>query len=233
MKRLSLFAMAAIVAVLLAGLPAAAVEYVGAFNAVTGEPTDLAAAYSNILHEAGPSNRSVRTTEFTTEVQVAQWSRWQFSGTKWTWFVRKPGEYYADSIKANIQSNGNVAITFEGFGNPRYLDDNELEGVKQEIETFYGVGSDPFAGDFTGWIAAEDLNGEEILIPDSEALHEGLGFKLWSKITVCECNSAGVYRSTGIITMTLQNQMPWLDEDGNWDPGQNDLFGYLTTDRGA
>lgn len=232
MKRVSLFAMAAIFAVLLAGLPAAAQTFVGAFDAATNDPTELAALYSNLPHQAGPSNRLVRTTEFTTEVQVAQWSRWEFLGTKWTWFVRKPGEYYADSIQAQIQSNGNVAITFDGFSNPKYLEENELDGVKQEIVTYYGVGSHPTAGDFTGWIAAEDLNGEEVLITDSKALHEGLNFKLWNKITVCECNSAGIYRATGVITMTLQNQMPWLDEEGDWNPGQFDLGGYVTADRG-
>src|SRR5690606_15020849 len=61
MKRVSLFAMAAIFAVLLAGLPAAAQTFVGAFDATTNESTELAALYSNLPHEAGPSNRLVRT----------------------------------------------------------------------------------------------------------------------------------------------------------------------------
>lgn len=231
MKRFVLLAMAALLAVGLMGVPAMAAAIVGGFDAATGEPSINAIAYSNIPYEEGPSNKSVRQTQFTTEVQVAQWSRWSFLGTKWTWFVRKPGEYYADSIQATIQSNGNVAITFEGFGNPTYLDSNDLDGVKQEIEVVYGVGSDPRSSDFSGWVTPDELNEEEIIIPDSEQLHEGLNFKLWNKITVCECNSAGIYRSTGTITMTIQNQMPFIDADGNWNPSQDDLFGYLTTER--
>lgn len=233
MKRYLALVLAVVFAVGLAGAGADAQTYVGAFNAETGEPTDLAAAYSNMPTEAGPSNVRVRTTEFTTEVQVAQWSKWSFLGTKWTWFVRKPGEYYADSIQATIQSNGNVAITFSGFDNPRYLDENELDGVKQEIESYYGVGSDPRSTDFTGWVAAADLNEEEVILPDSAQLHEGMNFKLWNKITVCECNTASTYRNTGVITMTLQNQKPWIDDDGNWDPGQDQLHGHVTTARGV
>src|SRR5690606_16519315 len=133
----------------------------------------------------------------------------------------------ADSIQATIKSNGNVAITFDGFENPQYLDSNALDGVKKEIEVVYGAGSSPTGPDFTGWLTPEELNEEEVIIPDSEDLHEGLSFKLWNKITVCECNSAGIYRSTGTITMTLQNQMPWIDEEGNWKPSQTGLSGYV------
>ena len=96
MKRFVLLAMAALLAVGLMGVPAMAAAIVGGFDAATGEPSINAIAYSNIPYEEGPSNKSVRQTQFTTEVQVAQWSRWSFLGTKWTWFVRKPGEYYAE-----------------------------------------------------------------------------------------------------------------------------------------
>lgn len=231
MKRFILLAMAAVLALGLMGMPAAAQTKTGGWDwppTANGEESINAVLYSSLSENAGPSNRIKREMDFTTEVQVAQWSYWHFSGTKWTWFVRKPGEYYADSITATIKSNGNVAITFEGFSNPTYVDGQPLEGVNKEIPVEYGVGSHPTSGDFIGWFTAEDLNEQEALIFDSETLHNGATFKLWNKISVCDCNSAGVYRSTGKITMTLQNQAIWLDENGDWNPGRDDLASYVT-----
>jgi len=237
MKKLVVLALAAVLAVSIMAAPAAAdVAYTGAYLYEEGssdmKTADNAALYRNLPIEAGPSNWLQRTTEFTTEVQVAQWSRWEFTGTKFTWFVRKPGEYFADSITATIQSNGNVAITFSGFGNPQYLNSNALEGVKQEIESWFGAGtsSTPFEKDFTGWIAAADLNEEEVILPDSADLHEGVSYKIWNRIRVCECNSAGIYRNTGVITLTLQNQMPFMGTDNNWATGNKETLAGFVSD---
>lgn len=231
MKRISILTAVVALLVGLLSMGAMAQSFVGAFDAATGDDALDASAWSNLGIDQGPSNVAVRSTEFTTEVQVAQWSRWVFTGTKWTWFVRKPGEYYADSITATIHSNGDVAISFDGFANPEYLDENVNDGVKQYIESAYGVGSDPTAADFSGWVDAADLNDENLIIPDSQALHFGQEFKLWNKINVTESNSASTYRNTGTVSLTLQNQKPWIDEDGEWDPGRTNLEEYVTTDR--
>lgn len=232
MKRLALSAMVAMVALGLMGMPAFAATFTGAFLASTGEPTELAALYSSLPFDSGITNVVEHTLQLTTEVQVAQWAKLSFSGTKWTWFVRQPGEYYADSITVTLKSNGNVSLTADGFANPTYLDSNELDGVKQEIEIAYGAGSDPRASDFTGWFEPDEINGQELIVADSEALHEGISVKLWNKINVCECNSAGIYRNTGTLTMTLVNQMPWIDpETGGFNPSQLELGPYVTSDR--
>ena len=123
----------------------------------------------------------------------------------------------------------NVAITFEGFSNPKYLDGNELDGVKQEIVIYYGVGSHPRAGDFRAGYAPKTSTGRGAYHrlqsaargPQLQALEQDHGLRV---------QLGRDYRSTGTITMTIQNQMPFLDTEGTGIRVQYDLCGYLTAE---
>lgn len=181
----------------------------------------------SLLGTSGSCNKDW-SFEFTTEVQVAQWSEWTISGTKWQWFVKKPGTYIADCIIFKIKSNGDVEIKFEGFDDPSYVE-TPHPSQTATIETYYaysfGSGSggpgtvEPGNGG-SGWIRAEDLNGESLLIPEffsmlthKYSLHDGIEAHLWNKITVVDCNSASTYRDTGTVYITLKEQKPWIDPE--------------------
>lgn len=160
------------------------------------------------------------SVDFTTKAHVAQWGKFNLTSTMWEWYVRKPGTYFTDCITVTVQSNSDISITGEGFGNLLYGDvseypDNHPQGsVNPEIATWYAgktTGMMPTPGE---WVEASALN-EGITIADSLDLHEGLVYKLWNKIQVVECNTASTYVNTGTITFALANQKDFI-VDGEW-----------------
>lgn len=181
------------------------------------------------MPDNGSCNKKVWTFDITAEAQIAQWVNWNITGTKWTWFVRKPGEYFADCISFSISSNGDVAITFSDFGSPTYVS-TQSSSVNPYIDVWYTFGPDTnIDAIFNGpWYSPSELNASTAIIPDSTSLHIGWSTKLWSRIKVVNCNSASTYRDTGTITLTLKNQKPWLDDNGRYKP---DLEQYVTDDR--
>jgi hypothetical protein len=236
MKKLGLATIAIFVIVGLLSVGVGAQQSLAVHNTIDNSLATDAKAFSS-LPEQGNCNKAAWNIQLTTEAQVAQWLDWQMSGTKWSWFVRKPGDYYTNCISASVKSNGNVAISFAGFANlayqnnPESPDYNGLEGVNQSIATWYGVSEDelgPQGETFQGWYSAAQLNEESALLPDSARLHNGWTFKLWNRIDVVNCNSAGTYRNTGVITLTVLNQLDWIDEAGNYKAGLDE---FVTTTR--
>jgi hypothetical protein len=173
---------------------------------------------------SGSCNRYQWRIPMTLEVQVAQWVKWSLTGTKWTWFVRKPGTYVANCITATLQSNSDLEITFSGFDHLKYATGTS---VNDTIEVEYAFGPQlPIPENV--WTPAPDLNNVPLLVPDSQILHDGATYKLWNRIHVVRCNSASTYRDTGTITLTLKNQKPWIDEEGNY---VEDLENYVNSER--
>ena len=158
---------------------------------------------------------------FHVQAQIAQWARVDINFTGWSWYVRKPGTYFADSIEATIASNGPVTIVLDGFGD-LYNEDNQ---IRPTIATSFAYavalegddGYETFLADqHEAWIAADAVNGS-INIPDSKALHHGLTWKLWNKIVVEPSNSAGLYEmGEATISVTLDNFSDWAQDD-LWD----------------
>lgn len=197
----------------------------------------------SLLPNSGSCNKDW-SFEFTTEVQVAQWSEWSISGTKWQWFVKKPGTYIADCIVFKLKSNGDIEIGFEGFDDPYYTVTPDPSQTAT-IETYYGYSFGSGSGGpgtvepgngGSGWLRAADLNDETLLIPEffsllthKYSLHDGIEGHLWNKITVVDCNSASTYRNTGIIYITLKEQKPWIDpETGDY---VSNLGDFVTDER--
>lgn len=175
----------------------------------------------------GACNKVTWEFQMTTEVQVAQWCKWEINGTKWSWFVRKPGDYYTNSVRFTLQSNGNVMLTASGFADLEYYLPG---GVNRFIESYWFAATDPQTiPGIDDWTRAAEVNGS-LTVPDSAALHEGLTAYLWNRINVVECNSACIYRDTGTITITLSNQKPWITDDGEYttDPA---LSTFVTSTR--
>jgi len=137
---------------------------------------------------------------------VAQWIEFSITGTRYTWLVRKPGIYAANSISAIIASNGDVGVAFSGFG--------DLASVKGDgtIPVWYAAPvpdvADP--GAIKDWIPAAQLT-RECEIGDTAELHKGYTWKLWNKIEVVRCNTACEYQNDACITLVLKNQKPWID----------------------
>ena len=147
--------------------------------------------------------------------EVAQWIEWSISGTHWKWFVRKPGNYGGDCITGFIKSNQDVKIDFEGFEPLKYLESNPKPSVVDTIPIWFAAGdfvTPPLKGD-PAWTWCRDLNNEDPVIEDSEALHKGIQWKLWNYIHVVECNSACVYEDDALITLKLMCQKPWIDRE--------------------
>ncbi len=188
------------------------------------EDTGNARAYASMPAD-GSCNKKVWILQFITEVQVAQWAEWSISATKWTWFVRKPGDYYADAIQFSLKSNGDVQLSAFGFDDLEYATGG---GVNRYIETYYYLTTDASntPPSTSVWVRAKDVNGS-ITVLDSADLHKGMTAHLWNRIKVVDCNSASTYRDTGTITLTLANQKPWINEDGSW----GSTLDYVTEER--
>jgi hypothetical protein len=196
-------------------------EFVDVY-AYDGDPNNAKAFVS--MGDSGYCNRHVWEIPMTLEVQVAQWVKWSLTGTKWTWFVRKPGTYVANCISATLQSNSDLEITFSGFDHLKYATGTS---VNDTIEVEYAFGPQlPIPENI--WTPAPDLNSVELLVPDSQILHNGATYKLWNRIHVVRCNSASTYRDSGIIMLTLKNQKPWIDDEGNY---ADDLEKYVNNQR--
>lgn len=157
-----------------------------------------------------------RKQEVEVRVHVAQWACWGANYAGWDWYVKKPGDYFANCIEGWLQSNGSVIIGFEGFANPYWEGDGGIVGTP-DVEMWFAAtqGSiDPDTYDFN-WISAEDLNEFTHQEPNTVNLHNGVSWKLWNRINVVNCNSPGDYVHTAFLTLTLANQVDWI-EDGDW-----------------
>lgn len=156
-----------------------------------------------------------RQEEVTIKANVAQWAKWSADFEGWEWYVRKPGDYYADCIQAKIQSNGSVAINFVGFDNLTAEEGtNVVEGADGFIATYYYASMGTSIPTVEDWFAATAL--DTVVFEDSFALHCGLSFKLWNRIVVVDCNSPGVYSNYPTLELTLLNQVDWLDDEGEF-----------------
>lgn len=194
------------------------------YDTATGqEATEAIAAVGGGFE--GSCNKPVWDVEWITHASVAQWVDFEFTGTAWNWYVRKPGDYYTDCNKFIIASNGDIMVTFDGFADLQYLD--EGNGVDETISTYYKFNredtidpDDPVNFPDTPWIPAANLNGSRTL-NDNQALHDGIMYSMWNRIVVENCNSACEYEDTAIIRITLDNQKDWIDENGDFIFGLN------------
>lgn len=183
-------------------------EETQAWDHISDGPEDVQAdAWAFSLGGAsGSCNKQVWSFNAEVEVQVAQWIKFHLTGTKWAWYVRKPGTYLTDCITANITSNGEVAVSFTGLASPTYQ--GPYTTVKDYIDLWVGFGS---SNQNVQFVPASALGNFSFTIPDSNQLHYGYETKLWSKIFVAECNSASTYKTTGQVILTLQRIKPWID----------------------
>ena len=156
---------------------------------------------------------------FKVHASIAQWLEWDFNGTRWDWFVRKPGNYAANCLTWWLSSNQDVTMDFVDFG-PLIAEDPK-PGTDHEIEVFYCFDPPgalpPFKWDPL-WIPAPLMNDPAnwLYIEDSENLHEGFQVKIWNYIHVERCNSACEYQNDAFISLTLECQKDWIDRSDGY-----------------
>jgi len=109
------------------------------------------------------------------------------------WYIRKPGDYYAEMITGTVRASHPVAVTFRDF------DDLVREPDKQRLPVYYILNNDnPQIDD---WITPAELNDEFFELPASQ---EGIEWNLWQRIKVLR-ESYCDYNNKGVITFTLLN----------------------------
>jgi len=179
----------------------------------TGNSSAAARSWNSTpANSGGYSNKETHTISFTNHASVAQWIDWTISATRKDWRVRLPGTYAADSITFTIKSNNDVSVDFEDFANLLYEDPEAApEETQTEILTWYSYGATVTEAEVNGWIPAEELNDADFTFANSDPLHHGLSYKLWSKIEVQESNNSSDYEDVGLITLTLTNIKSWID----------------------
>lgn len=183
----------------------------------------------------GSCNKAEWGFDFTNHASIAQWINWNISSNRKDWRILKPGLYASDCITFQIASNNDVTISFDGFGNLEYLADG---GVKQEIDTWYGIwnGENPMDPTNVYWIPASSLNSVKLRLLDGADLHASRTFKIFSKLSVANCNSSSDYENVGYVTIAVNNLKNWVDGEsgtfkanqygqlsgGYWNPRAND-----------
>jgi len=142
---------------------------------------------------------------------IAQWIKFMVTGTRWDWRIMKPGLYAGDCITFTICSNGDVGVDYEGFE-----DLYSETSCTPTIMTWYAYGSSITEIEMRdGWVRAPDLNSDDSIIEEVCPGHCWTT-KLWCKVKVDSCNTACEYHDDATVTLCLENQKCWVDDDGSW-----------------
>ena len=115
------------------------------------------------------------------------------SATLSSWFVRKPGQYYANPVTATIRASHDFTITFSGFNNLQHE-----QGTGESVSVLYAFGDNAPAN--SQWITSQQLNSLQLDMP----MTEGTQWRIWQKIEIGD-QSICRYSNIGTITFTLQN----------------------------
>ena len=125
-----------------------------------GDPMALARCFAS--NEAtGNCNKRYWYIPVTVHASVAQWINFSFTGTRWDWFVRKPGWYAANCITAKVASNGDILIDYEGFD-----DLVSLMGNPTPIPIWYSFGASIQEAQDNGWVPGPLLNDDDDLLDE-------------------------------------------------------------------
>ena len=143
---------------------------------------------------------------------IAQWIKFNVTGTRWDWRIMKPGTYAGDCIEFTICSNGDVGVDYEGFE-----DLYSETSCTPYITTWYAWGRSVFEiDDRGGWIRATELDDSDDIIEETCEGGHCWTTKLWTKVQIDSCHSACEYHDEALVTLCLINQKCWVMEEGNW-----------------
>uniref|UniRef100_A0A7C6A927 Uncharacterized protein n=1 Tax=candidate division WOR-3 bacterium TaxID=2052148 RepID=A0A7C6A927_UNCW3 len=139
---------------------------------------------------------------WTDHLSLAQWINIYVQGTYTYWRVAKPGIYCGCGPEFYIKSNGDFTMDWDSLG--------DLTGGGGTIPKWYwwGPNDDPppvGASDWDDyWTRSYDFNNYPF--NDTTEWHAWL----WERVDVDTLKKACEYEDTGIFTITLLDQKPWI-----------------------
>ncbi|NIN00063.1 MAG: hypothetical protein GTO24_18920 [candidate division Zixibacteria bacterium] len=133
-----------------------------------------------------------------------QWVSFRFSSTQWEWNVRSPGSYAGKVLAGSIQSNGDVLIDFNGFG-----DFQGSGGPENSIENYYAIAPPTATIDGLRWMRSDELNAYDIHVSSTSP---ALGsWALWHRIIVNESTPSSELGDAATVSIKLLSDGAWLD----------------------
>lgn len=144
----------------------------------------------------GPGNLSPSAEE--------QWVSFRFSSTHWEWNVRSPGSYAGKVLAGSIQSNGDVLIDFNGFG-----DFQGSGGPESSIEDYYAIAPPTATIHGLRWMRSDELNAYDIHVSSTSP---ALGsWALWHRIIVNDFTPSSELGDAATISIKLLSDGAWVD----------------------
>ena len=183
--------------------PGEPTEVFNVVNGVVDGPATLAAAGIEGGYDAYCNQN--HAVPIMVHASMAQWARVVLSWTRMDWQILKPGDYAAPTTCLLFKSNGDLIWNFEEVGS--------LQNVEGDlIPTYYAImpiGVRPTAGD---WIPAPALNDPANWVFLEEVQnHSFICREVWVRLVPFVCDSACEYQDDWILTVTLAEQKPWVD----------------------
>jgi len=112
----------------------------------------------------------------------------EFSATVIEWFIRKPGDYYAKTATASVESSKPVVVTFSEF--------DVLRGdYDRTLDVRYAF------NDGLEWLSPDDLNA---YVLELDMVGGVDGFELWQRVILLNQQPC-TYQNEGVITFSIAN----------------------------
>jgi hypothetical protein len=133
----------------------------------------------------------------------SQWVTFRFSGTIWSWDVRKPGTYGGKVLEGSVQSSRDVLVDFSGFTNlgllpnPAHLADN-----------YYAVAPPSVPIQDLRWMTPGELNAFDLRVKPGQSLTI---WALWHRVEVVDYSPAEEFDLGASISIKLQNDFPFFE----------------------
>lgn len=112
----------------------------------------------------------------------------EFSATVIEWFIRKPGDYYAKTATASVESSKPIVVTFSEF--------DVLRGdYDRTLDVRYAF------NDALVWYSPDELNEHEMVLDMVGGVD---GFDLWQRV-ILNNQQPCTYENEGVITFSIAN----------------------------
>ena len=132
--------------------------------------------------------------------------RWSLQAREFGFQIKKPGAYAACLTTMTIESNMQVNVKFESFGDLIATECASAGSIPMHYATA-PVGQQRPPADF---LTPDEFNARAVVVPQDAAAFE---FSLWARIVVTNETSACEYRNNPVIQLVLENSILVVDEN--------------------
>jgi len=130
--------------------------------------------------------------------------RWSLQAREFEFQIKKPGAYAACLTTMTIESNMQVNVKFESFGDLIATECASAGSILMHYATA-PVGEQRPPLDF---LTPDEFNAHALVVPQDATAFE---FSLWARIVVTNETSACEYRNNPVIQLILENFRPLKD----------------------